>query len=65
MGKTDWHVVAERVNIAVLEKHQEWVEENLTEEDIKDKFLFLEGCMGKSDYQLTTKERKLDSVRYK
>ena len=51
-------------HLEVLQKLREWAEEVRTKEEIKNKFLLTEVCMGKTDCQLATKERKLDSVRY-
>ena len=50
--------------LEVLQKQRKWAEEIPTKEEIINTFLLTEGCMGKTDHQLATKERKLDSVRY-
>jgi len=37
IGTTAWHIAAERDNSEVLQKLWEWVKENLTPEEIKNK----------------------------
>ena len=62
-GKTAWHWAAGKGNLDVLQKVWEWANENLTREEINNKFLLSTGNEGKIAWHWAAGKGNLDVLK--